>query len=88
MVMLGKSRTLFSIQAKSEASTLARVLELFIVRGIFYDTVSAKKTEDGMQWISLLCCDVEDQNADIILNKIRQIVTVQAAQVETTLLSA
>lgn len=88
MVMTGNSRTRFCVQADCEPSTLSRVLELFAVRGMVYDTMSARKTNDGMQWIELYCPDVEDHSIDVLLNKIRQIITVRSAQVETTLLAA
>ncbi len=88
MVMTGNSRTRFSVQAEFEPSTLSRVLEIFAVRGATYDTMSARKTNDGMQWIELDCRDVEDHSADVLLNKIRQIITVRSAQVETTLLAS
>lgn len=88
MVLTGNSRTRFSVQAELEPSTLSRVLELFSVRGLAYDTMSARKTNDGLQWIELDCCDVEDHNADILLNKIRQIIPVRSAKIETTMLAA
>ena len=88
MVMTGNSRTRFSVQAECEPSTLSRVLELFTVRGVAYDTMSARKTTDGFQWIELDCADVEDHSALVVLNKIRQIITVRSAQMETTLLAS
>ncbi len=88
MVLTGNSRTRFSVQAEFEPSTLSRVLELFAVRGLAYDTMSARKTNDGLQWIELDCRDVEDHHASVLLNKIRQIITVRSARIETTLLAA
>lgn len=88
MVMKGNSRTRFSVQAEMESSTLSRVLELFTIRGMVCDTLSARKTNDGLQWIELDCSDLEDQHATVLLNKIRQIITVRSAQVETTLLAS
>ncbi len=88
MVMTGNSRTRFSVQAECEPSTLSRVLELLSVRGVRYDTMSARKTNDGFQWIELDCRDVEDHSALVVLNKIRQIITVRSAQMETTLLAS
>ncbi len=87
MVLTGNSRTRFSVHADFEPSTLARVLELFAIRGLTYDTMSARKTTDGQQWIELHCSDVEDQHAGVLLNKIRQIITVRTARIETTLLA-
>lgn len=88
MVMTGNSRTRFSVQAEFEPNTLSRVLELFMVRGVVYDNLSARKTTDGFQWIELDCRDVCDQQAGVVLNKIKQIITVRSARVETTLLAA
>lgn len=88
MVLTGNTRTRFSVQAEFEPSTLSRVLELFAVRGLAYDTMSARKTNDGLQWIELDCSDVEDHSASILLNKIRQIITVRSARIETTLLAS
>lgn len=88
MVLTGNSRTRFSVQAEFEPNTLSRVLELFSVRGMVCDTLSARKTTDGLQWIELDCRDVEDQHANVLLNKIRQIITVRSARVETTLLAS
>lgn len=88
MVMKGNTRTRFSVQAEFEPSTLARVLELFSIRGLAYDTMTARKTGDGLQWIELDCCDVEEQQAGVVLNKIKQIITVRSARFETMLLAA
>jgi acetolactate synthase regulatory subunit len=88
MVFTGSTRTLFSVQAEFEPNTLSRVLELFAVRGLTYDTMSARHTGDGLQWIELHCQDVEDQHAGILLNKLKQIITVKHARVETTILAA
>ena len=88
MVLTGNSRTRFSVQAELEPSALSRVLELFSVRGLEYDTMSARKTNDGLQWIELDCSGVGDHSANILLNKIRQIITVKSAKAETTMLAA
>ncbi|MFC3052784.1 ACT domain-containing protein [Kordiimonas pumila] len=87
MVLRGKTRTRFSVQADYEVSTLSRVLELFSVRGVPYYNMSARQTDNGQQWIELDCSDVEDQNTNLLMNKIRQIVTVRAVRVETLVLA-
>ncbi|MCK0068255.1 hypothetical protein [Kordiimonas laminariae] len=87
MVLLGSTKTKFSVQAEYEASTLARVLELFSIRGLACDSVSARRTVDGMQWIELDCTDVADQHANVLLNKIKQIITVRSARAETLVLA-
>jgi acetolactate synthase regulatory subunit len=88
MVLKGKTRTRFSVQADYEVNTLPRVLELFTVRGLECDSLSAKKTEDGLQWIELDYSDVEDTHTNVLLNKLRQIITVRTVQVETMVLAA
>ena len=88
MVLRGNTRTRFSVQAEFEPNTLSRVLELFAIRGLMFDTMTARKTQDGLQWIELDCCDVEDQQAGVLLNKLKQIITVRTARFETTLLVA
>ncbi len=88
MVQLGRSKTRFSVHADYEVSTLARVLELFSIRGLMFDSVSARKTEDGLQWIELDCSDIPDQHTNVLLNKIKQIITVRNARAETLVLPA
>tara|TARA_R110002096_G_scaffold15567_1_gene54080 strand:- start:485 stop:751 length:267 start_codon:yes stop_codon:yes gene_type:complete len=88
MVVRGKSRTRFSVQADYEVNTLSRVLELFTIRGLACDTLHAKRTTDGLHWIELDCSDIEDQHAGVVMNKLRQIVTVRSVRVETTMLAA
>lgn len=88
MVMRGKSRTRFSVQADYEVNTLSRVLELFTIRGLTCDNLHAKRTSDGLHWIELDCCDIEDQHAGVVMNKLRQIITVRSVRVETTMLAA
>ena len=88
MVLTGNTRTRFSVHTEFEPSTLGRVLDLFTVRGLACDTMTARKTSDGLQWIELHCSDVEDQHANLLLNQIRQIIAVRTAQVETTMLAA
>jgi len=88
MVMIGKTRTRFSVQADYEAGTLSRVLELFTIRGLCCETLSARKTSDGLQWIELDCSDVEDLHASVLLNKLRQIITVRSVRIETLVLAA
>lgn len=86
MVLRGNTRTRFSVLAEYEPSTLARVLELFSIRGQDCDSVSARRTEEGFQWIELDCTDVDDHAAGVLLNKVRQIVTVKSARIETLVL--
>lgn len=86
MVLRGKTRTRFSVLAEYEPNTLSRVLELFTIRAIMCDAVSARRTEDGFQWIELDCADLPDPDAGVLLNKIRQIVTVKTARIETLVL--
>lgn len=86
MVLRGSTRTRFSVMADYDPNTLSRVLELFSIRGQDCDTVSARKTEEGFQWIELDCSDVDDHSADVLLNKVRQIVTVKSARTETLVL--
>jgi len=86
MVLQGKTRTRFSVQAAYEANTLHRVLELFSLRGLVYDNLSARQTGNGEQWIELDCSDIEDPHTSVLMNKLRQIVTVRAVRVETMLL--
>jgi len=88
MVFIGTTRTRFSVQADYEAGTLSRVLELFSVRGLNCDNLSAKRTSDGLQWIEVDCSDVADQHASVLLNKLRQIITVHSVRVETMVLAA
>jgi len=88
MVLKGRTRTRFSVQADYEVNTLSRVLELFTIRGLCCDNLSAKKTGDGLQWIELDCSDVEDQHTNVLLNKLRQIITVRTVRVETMVLAA
>jgi acetolactate synthase regulatory subunit len=86
MVLRGNTRTRFSVLAEYDPNTLSRVLELFTIRGIACDSVSARRTEEGFQWIELDCTDVGDQDAGVLLNKIRQIITVKTARIETLVL--
>ncbi len=87
MVLLGKTKTKFSVQADYEASTLARVLELFSIRGLACDSVSARRTDDGLQWIELDCTDVEDMHTNVLVNKMKQIITVRSARAETLVMA-
>ncbi|WP_417450027.1 hypothetical protein [Kordiimonas sp.] len=86
MVLRGNTRTRFSVMAERDANTLSRVLELFTIRGLICDTLSARRTEDGFQWIELDCSDLDDHSANVLLNKIRQIITVKSARIETLVL--
>ena len=88
MVLRGKTRTRFSVQALYDVNTLSRVLELFTIRGLACDSLHATRTSDGMHWIELDCSDIEDIHAGIVMNKIRQIITVQSVRIETTVLAA
>jgi len=88
MVMMGKTRTRFSVQADYETGTLPRVLELFSVRGLCFDALSARKSGDGLQWIELDCTDVEELHTNVLLNKLRQIITVRSVRAETLVLAA
>lgn len=88
MVLTGRSRTRFSVKAEQGPDTLARVLEQFSIRHLSFDTLSSRRTEDGLQWIELYCCDVEDSKTNVVINKIKQIVPVQSAAAETTLLAS
>ncbi|MBV1900330.1 MAG: hypothetical protein KUG56_01525 [Kordiimonadaceae bacterium] len=87
MVLRGKTRTRFSVQAHYDVNTLSRVLELFTIRGLACDNLHATRTSDGLYWIELDCSDIEDMNAGLIMNKIRQIITVQSVRIETTMLA-
>ncbi|WP_262689906.1 hypothetical protein [Kordiimonas aestuarii] len=86
MVLRGNTRTRFSVMAELDPNTLSRVLELFTIRGLTCDTLAARRTEEGFQWIELDCSDLDDQSASVLLNKIRQIVTVKSARIETLVL--
>lgn len=88
MVLTGKSRTRFSVKAEHGTDTLSRVLEQFSIRHMYFDTLSARRTEDGLQWIELYCSDVEDTTTNVVINKIKQIVPVQSAAAETTMLAS
>ncbi len=88
MVLTGKTRTRFSVQADYEVNTLSRVLELFTLRGLTCDSLLAKKTDDGLQWIELHCNDIEEQHANVLLNKLRQIITVRTVRAETLVLAS
>lgn len=88
MVLKGRTRTRFSVQAEYEVNTLSRVLELFTIRGLSCDTLSAKRTDDGQHWIELDCSDVEDQQTNVLMNKLRQIISVRSVRVETLVLAA
>ncbi|TNE63887.1 MAG: hypothetical protein EP335_08805 [Alphaproteobacteria bacterium] len=86
MVLRGNTRTRFSVLAEHDTNTLSRVLELFTIRGLCCDTLSARKTQDGMHWIEMDCSDLDDHAAAVLLSKIRQIVTVKTARIETLVL--
>ena len=86
MVLRGNTRTRFSVLAEFEPNTLSRVLELFTIRGLMCDNMAARRTTEGNQWIELDCSDLDDQSAGILLSKIRQIVTVKSARIETLVL--
>ncbi|MBL4639292.1 MAG: hypothetical protein JKY57_02060 [Kordiimonadaceae bacterium] len=88
MVLRGKTRTRFSVQAQYDVNTLSRVLELFTIRGLACDNLHAARTSDGLHWIELDCSDIEDAHVSIVMNKIRQIITVQSVRIETTMLAA
>jgi len=88
MVLKGNTRTRFLVQADYEVNTLSRVLELFTIRGLVFDSLSARKSTDGLQWIELDCSDVGDHHAHVLLNKLRQIITVRTVQVETLIMAA
>ena len=88
MVLNGKTQTRFSVQADYEVNTLSRVLELFTIRGLTCENLTARKTNDGQQWIELHCCNVGDHGAYVILQKLRQIVPVRTVQIETLVLTA
>ena len=86
MVLRGNTRTRFSVLAEHDNGTLARMLDMFAVRDVRPDTLSARRTQDGMHWIELDCSDLDDHAAAILLSKIRQIVTVKTARIETLVL--
>ena len=83
MVMKSNTRTTFAVQADYETNTLSRVLEQFTLRGLCYDSVSARKTDGGKQYIELHCSNLEDQHANVLRNKLLQIVTVSGVKCET-----
>jgi len=88
MVLKGKTRTRFSVQAEYEVNTLSRVLELFTIRGLCCDTLSAKRTDDGLHWIELDLSDICDQHTSVLMNKLRQIISVRSVRVETLVLAS
>ncbi|WP_191252179.1 hypothetical protein [Kordiimonas sediminis] len=86
--MKSNTQTTFAVQAEYEANTLSRVLEQFTLRGLCYDTVSARKTKDGHQFIELYCSNLEDDSATVLKNKLLQIVTVRGVRMETLVRAA
>ena len=88
MVLKGNTRTRFLVQADYEINTLSRVLELFTIRGLVFDSLSSRKHPGGLQWIELDCSGVSDHHTHVLLNKLRQIITVRAVQVETLVMAA
>lgn len=88
MVYRGKSNTHFTVQALHDSSTLPRVLELFSIRDLNCDSLSASKSQDGMQKIELMYSDLEGHDAHVIRHKIQSIVTVQSVQCQKTLVAA
>ena len=86
MVLRGNTRTRFSVLAEHDHNTLARVLDMFAVRDVRPNNLSARRTQDGMHWIELDCSDLDDHAAAVLLSKIRQIITVKTARIETLVL--
>lgn len=84
MVMVGKAQAKFAVRAMHEANTLSRILEFFALNDITPSTLQATKVGDGMQNIEVTCSDVDSRRAEIIANKIRQMVTVRTASLEVT----
>jgi len=86
MVLQGQTRTRFSVMADYDVNTLSRILELFTIRALVCDTMSARRTVDGFHWVELDVSDVDDHEASVLLNKIRAIITVKSARMETMVL--
>jgi hypothetical protein len=86
MVMVGNAQAKFAVRAVHEPNTLSRILEFFALNDITPATLQATKIGDGMQNIEVTCSDVDSHRAEIIANKIRQMVTVRTARLEVTYL--
>ena len=84
--MVGKAQAKFAVRALHEPNTLSRILEFFALNDITPATLLATKAGDDMQHIEVTCSDVDSRRAEIIANKIRQMVTVRTASLEVTYL--
>ncbi|WCL53874.1 hypothetical protein [Gimibacter soli] len=82
MVFTSNTRARFSVQAEYEPSTLARILEIFNVKGVPCDSLMARMSQDGQQYIQLDTHDVADDTATNLANKMRQIVSVRSVRSE------
>lgn len=86
MVMLGNTQAQFSVKATHEASTLSRILEFFALNDITPSTLHANKLDADYQRIEVTCSDIDTHRAEVIANKIRQLVSVRTANLELTYL--
>ena len=82
MVFASNTRARFSVQAEYEPSTLARILEIFSVKGVACDSLSARRSDDGLHYIQVDAHDVADDTATNLANKMRQIVSVRSVRSE------
>lgn len=87
MVLDSKSRSQFIVQADNSPNTLPRVLELFSIRDLTCENVSARNSQDGTQRIELIYNDLDLAQGDILLRKLRSIFCVRSARLEVTLLN-
>jgi len=84
MVMLGNAQARFEVKATVEPSSLSRILEFFALNNITPATMQANKLDENFQHIEVVCTDIDNHRAEVIANKIRQLVSVRTARLEMT----
>ncbi|MFP6771823.1 MAG: hypothetical protein VCE74_05740 [Alphaproteobacteria bacterium] len=72
----------FMISAAADASTLARVVELFALRGLVPDEVSCKRTDDDGYHIHIAIPDLAEAKAANLAARMRNIVPVMGVVLE------
>lgn len=87
MVLDSKSHSQFIVHADNSPNALPRVLELFSIRDLTCQSVSARNNQDGTQRIELIYNDLALAHGDVLLRKIRSIFCVRSARLEVTLLN-
>lgn len=85
MVMLGNAQARFEVKATVEPCSLSRILEFFALNNITPATMQASKLDEHFQHIEVVCTDIDNHCAEVIANKIRQLVSVRTARLEMTL---